>query len=164
MNNETQIPLSAVIFTAALAAVAGVLIVNSLNTQNQTTDKGILDADKRRKMRESWVLVEKLGLENVGVLMFKKIFTQAPEALQLFSFKDEKDLYNSPHFKKHAKSVVQAVGAAVDELDDASSLVRQLKRLGRSHANLGLKPAHYDIVGKCFLETMTGILDFPLKV
>lgn len=156
MSHEGQLPLSAVVLTAALVAVAGVAIAYALNAQNQpATDKGILDVEKRRKMRESWALVEKIGLEEVGIILFKKLFAQSPESLALFSFKDEKDLYNSPHFKKHAKSVVQAVGAVVDELDDAASLVRQLKRLGKSHVNMGLKPAHYDLVGKCFLETLS---------
>lgn len=33
---------------------------------------------------------------------FKRIFEIAPGALQLFSFKDEKDVYNSAALKKHA--------------------------------------------------------------
>ena len=39
-----------------------------------------------------------------GVLLFKKIFEIAPEALGLFSFKDEEDVYNSPKLKAHALS------------------------------------------------------------
>jgi hypothetical protein len=37
----------------------------------------------------------KLGAETVGVLLFKNIFTAAPAVLELFSFKNSSDLYNT---------------------------------------------------------------------
>ena len=44
--------------------------------------------DTSPALRSSWTAVEGIGLEPVGVLFFKRIFEIAPEALQLFSFKD----------------------------------------------------------------------------
>ena len=55
-----------------------------------------------------------LGDTNVGVLLFKNIFTIAPGALQLFSFKNTKNFYEHPMFKSHVKKVVNTVGVAVE--------------------------------------------------
>ena len=45
-----------------------------------------------QEVENSWKKVAALGVENVGVLLFKNIFTIAPEALELFSCL----LYTSP--------------------------------------------------------------------
>jgi hypothetical protein len=74
-------------------------------------------------VQNSWEEVKKLGFENVGVLLFKNIFTAAPGALGFFSFKDLPNLYESKAFKRHATSVVTTVGAAVGGLRDLSNLV-----------------------------------------
>lgn len=57
-------------------------------------------------MAESWAKVEELGAEEVGVLIFKNIFALAPEALQLFSFKNEPDLHRSEKLRRHGAKVV----------------------------------------------------------
>ena len=36
---------------------------------------------------DSWKIVDDIGSETVGVILFKNIFTIAPGALELFSFK-----------------------------------------------------------------------------
>ena len=59
-----------------------------------------------------------LGSETIGLILFKNIFTIAPEVLQLFAFRSSKDIYNSPELKKHAAMVVDAIGAAIDNLND----------------------------------------------
>ena len=64
-----------------------------------------------------------LGDTNVGVLLFKNIFTIAPGALELFSFKDTKNLYENPKFKTHVKKVVNTVGVAVEMIDNLEKLV-----------------------------------------
>jgi hypothetical protein len=74
-------------------------------------------------VQKSWEEVKKLGLENVGVLLFKNIFTSAPSALSFFSFKDLPNLYESKAFKRHGKSVVTTVGAAVGGLREVSNLI-----------------------------------------
>jgi hypothetical protein len=46
----------------------------------------------RRRMeliQTSWAKVEALGIESVALLFFKRTFEIAPEALKLFSFRDE---------------------------------------------------------------------------
>ena len=54
-----------------------------------------------QEVENSWKKVAALGVENVGVLLFKNIFTITPEALELFSFRNEPNLYDSLTLKAH---------------------------------------------------------------
>jgi hypothetical protein len=83
--------------------------------------------------QESWTKVVEIGLEPAGIIFFKHVFKIAPEALQLFSFKDEPDVYESDGFKKHAMNVMKHVGIAVEGLNDLEKLVPVLKNLGKRH-------------------------------
>ena len=58
-------------------------------------EQGIFSSSTIQNVEDSWKSVESLGLEKVGVVLFKNIFKIAPGAIDLFSFKDEPDLYNS---------------------------------------------------------------------
>ena len=88
--------------------------------------------------QESWTKVVEVGLEECGIIFFKHVFKIAPEALQLFSFKDEPDVYESNGFKKHAKNVMTHVGKAVEGLNDLEKLVPVLKNLGKRHVGYGV--------------------------
>jgi hypothetical protein len=70
------------------------------------------------------------NLADVGETLMKNIFVIAPGALELFSFKDEPNMYESKAFKSHALKVINAVGLAVDGLNDLENLVPKLKSLG----------------------------------
>jgi len=102
----------------------------------------------------SWQKAAALGAETVGVLLFKHIFEIAPEALQLFSFKNEENLYESPKLKSHAVGVISTVGTAVEGLNDLGALVPVLQGLGKRHVKYGVKPPHYDVVGQAVLKTL----------
>lgn len=52
--------------------------------------------DQKAIVESTWATAATLGVETVGVLLFRNIFEIAPGALALFPFKDEPDLYNSP--------------------------------------------------------------------
>ena len=84
-----------------------------------------------QEVETSWDKVAALGVENVGVLLFKNIFTIAPEALQLFSFKDEPDLYESLALKAHGVNVVNTVGKAVAGLRSSTRSSPRSRRSGR---------------------------------
>jgi len=114
-------------------------------------------------VKDSWASAAALGAETVGILLFKNIFTIAPAALDLFSFKDEKDVYNSPKLKAHAIGVVNTVGVAVSKLEALGEVVPVLQELGRNHVRYGVKAAHYEVVGKALLETLRGGLGSAFK-
>lgn len=58
--------------------------------------------------------------EVAGTILFKHIFRIAPEALALFPFKDEEDIYSSPRFLGHATKVVSTVGVGARPAPDES--------------------------------------------
>ena len=95
----------------------------------------------------------------VGVLLFREIFSLAPGALALFSFKDVEDVYESPMLKAHGKAVVGAVDAAVHLLDDVSRLVPILEELGQFHNKKNIVGAHYDVVGQAVVNVIGSALN-----
>ena len=100
-------------------------------------------------VQESWVKVQGLGHEVVGELLFRKIFEIAPEALELFPFKDEPNMYESKKFKKHALGVVLTLEKAVENIGtDPEKITRQLKSLGSRHVKYGVQKEHYAVVGQ----------------
>ena len=70
-----------------------------------------------------------------GVILFKHIFQLAPGALEMFSFKDEPDLYNSPKLIKHGQNVFKAVDNA---LSGFSGHKTKLEQLGGRHVTKGV--------------------------
>ena len=88
--------------------------------------------------QSSWAKVVDMGLQEVGIIFFKHVFTIAPEALQLFSFKGEPNLYESNGLKKHALNVMKNVGKAVEGLNDLQNLVPKLNSLGKRHVGYGV--------------------------
>ena len=80
--------------------------------------------------------------------MFRHIFEIAPEALQMFSFKDEPDLYESPKLKKHGVNVIKMVDSA---LADFAGYKDKLEKLGTRHVPRGVEIPHYEVVGQAFI-------------
>ena len=113
-----------------------------------------MNTEQKKLVMESWKYVQELGTERIGVQLFRNIFTTAPAALQLFSFRDEPDLYESRVLKAHGASVINTIGIAVAGLRDFDSLVPVLQILGRKHIGLGLVPEHFDLVGIELLRTL----------
>mmetsp|Transcript_44091 Transcript_44091/g.78057 ORF Transcript_44091/g.78057 Transcript_44091/m.78057 type:complete len:179 (+) Transcript_44091:90-626(+) len=107
-------------------------------------------------VEQTWAKAAGLGVETVGVVLFKNIFQIAPEALQLFSFKDEDNLYESPKLKRHATKVVMTVNTAVSKLRELDTLVPVLQGLALKHVGYGVLPAHYDVVGQALIQTLAG--------
>ena len=78
-------------------------------------------SDEQMKLiLEAWEKVKALDDTCVaqGVILFRHIFTIAPEALQLFPFKDEEDLYESEGLKKHGKNVIKHMDRAITDWEN----------------------------------------------
>jgi len=112
-----------------------------------------VEEDRNAQVTNTWALVAE-NLEGNGVAFFRNVFRIAPEALQLFSFRDVVNLYESPQLKAHATKVMSTVGVAVAGLQDIGKLVPVLSMLGKKHLAYGVLPAHYDVVGQALLETL----------
>ena len=145
--------LSILIVTGALGAAA-YFLDQYLSTNKKKGKREAIFSDKTAtSVEESWLEVERIGAEKVGAILFKNIFEAATDALLMFSFKDEKDLYKSKAFLRHGKQVVNTVGAAVAGLRSAERLIPFLKDLGEKHIMMGkgIGKAHYDLVGEMLI-------------
>ena len=109
-----------------------------------------LTEEMKLEVNETWKLVAE-DLTGHGIVFFKRVFELAPEALALFSFKEEENLYESEALKKHANKVMTTVGVAVAGLADVAKLVPVLESLGKRHKGRGVLPVHYDVVGAALL-------------
>jgi len=123
------------------------------STGQSSHDSNKLSDEEMGAIKSSWEKVKSLDptYEFTGILLFKGIFEIAPQALELFSFKDEPDLYKSEKLKKHAMGVMRAVEAAVM---DFSGMQTALKDLGAKHVPRGILPEHYDVVGQAVIKTL----------
>lgn len=90
----------------------------------------------------------------MGLILFKKLFTDNPELIQYFPFKDEVDIYEGQRFKDHALRVIKQVGIAVGMLKDLDKLVPVLESLGERHVGYGVKKEHYEMVIAALLFTL----------
>jgi hemoglobin-like flavoprotein len=110
-------------------------------------------------VQNSWkIVLGAVDAETAGVILFRHIFTIAPEAKGLFSFakgkQSDEDLYNNLYLKKHGANVVMTVNTAVEGLTDLDALVPVLKGLGKRHVGYGVLPPHYDVVGQALIATL----------
>jgi hemoglobin-like flavoprotein len=112
-----------------------------------------VEEDRNVQVTSTWKLVE-ANLEANGVAFFRNVFRIAPGALQLFSFRDVPNLYESKELKTHAVKVMSTVGVAVAGLNEVAKLIPVLVMLGKKHLTYGVLPAHYDVVGQALLETL----------
>lgn len=82
-------------------------------------------------------LVKKNTSVTVSIFLEHRYFRKHPESQQRFSaFKDVpvEELKGSSKLQAHANSVMYAVTAVVDNLDDSECLVEMLRKLGLNHA------------------------------
>ena len=54
-------------------------------------------------------------------------------------------LEQDENFRKHAYTVVDAIGLAVSFLDDMDTLEGVLDDMGGTHAKYGIKDAHFEV-------------------
>ncbi|XP_068693096.1 neuroglobin-like [Montipora foliosa] len=122
-------------------------------------DAGNLVKEQITSVQETWTLVkEAQDLEHVGVDFYLRLFTDSPELLPLFSFRDI-DLSNETarsdkRLTRQALATMQHVDLAVSSLNDLGSIVPALKDLGARHVMYNVKDHHYESVGAALLETL----------
>ena len=119
----------------------------------------ISDEDKFVAIRASWEKVRAIDdtFAATGVILFRHIFTIAPGALEMFSFKDEPDLYTSPKLIKHGQNVMGYVNKAVARLgqEPDHNAEDSLAKLGKRHEKRGVQIPHYAVVGQALIMTLT---------
>lgn len=107
-------------------------------------DTGLTPKDKAL-VTKTWALVKK-DLKGNGVKLLHMYFTDFPEYLPFFPFKDLPldEMPTNGKFKAHAANVIYALSAIVDSLDDNDTLISLLQKNGQSHAKRNIPPKAYD--------------------
>lgn len=113
-----------------------------------------LTEEEIKQVQDSWEIAKKLGVDTIGRVFYQRVFSKAPEALKMFSFRDNDNMFESESFKKHARGVVMTVGRAVAGLRDINSILPSIMELGARHNKYGVKPEHYPIIGEALLDTI----------
>ncbi|EPX78658.1 globin domain-containing protein [Salipiger mucosus] len=96
-----------------------------------------------KAIRASWLLVAANRAE-LGERFYKNLFRAAPEVRPMFT--------NGPRVQ--GRKLMETLAIVVDSLDDLAPLLPTIRQLGASHAALGVRPEHFDLVGRILLQTL----------
>ena len=126
----------------------------------------------RKLVVESWNLI-KNKINNyqmvAGVLLFRNIFSTAPQVKEMFEFakgKDDEEITRSPSFAHHAQKVVTELDKTIQLLisdDNTLALSQMLTDLGNYHGGLGVERDHFIVVGQALLKTISTALGEDFK-
>ena len=92
-----------------------------------------------------------------------RLFTDSPELLPLFSFRDI-DLSNEAarsdkRLRRQGLATMQYVDLAVSSLNDLGSIVPTLKDLGARHVMYNVKDHHYEVGNRLKLKNQQVIMN-----
>jgi len=119
-------------------------------------------------VQKSWLVVKELGTGAVGEILYRHLFSIAPQTKELFPMsvrsryrdwansaeEDEKDFVNSPALRNLFSKVVDAVGTAVAGLQNISKLVPELNALGMRHINYNMREEYFAFGGQALVLTL----------
>lgn len=86
-------------------------------------------------IRESWEKVKAEGHAKIGKDIFKNLFDLDPDLMDLFSFTDLSDFYESHEFQNHVDTIAKLVTKVVDNLEHMEGVMIILNQLGASHVS-----------------------------
>ncbi|XP_069129216.1 neuroglobin-like [Argopecten irradians] len=122
----------------------------SANVKHFVTDK------QKRIIKKTWKIMCD-DITGHGVKVFLRIFQLHPHVKQLFPCRDVEgdDLLHDSNFKGHASRFMQAVGAAVDNIDDIEATLKPLLiGLGRNHIKFtGFKNEYFNAFTEAMMYT-----------
>ena len=111
---------------------------------------GTVTAEERLIVTKTWKLMTN-DLQGNGMQVFLRIFEIAPEIKTLFSIQHvrHRDVVRNVVIKGHASRFMQAIGAAVDrinECESANDLDKLLRCLGQQHTHyVGFNPDYFEV-------------------
>ncbi|EDV24093.1 Non-symbiotic hemoglobin 2 [Trichoplax sp. H2] len=117
----------------------------------QTPPQPSLTEEQKAIIRENWQDVEE-NMSEVGLYLFSKLFTIAPEYREVFPFETTTD---NVRLRVHATGVMKTVGKAVQNLDQFSELQSALSTLGQFHHRKAIKFENFQAVGQALIQTLS---------
>ncbi|KAF5271231.1 hypothetical protein FQA39_LY08238 [Lamprigera yunnana] len=124
---------------------------------------GLTNVEKEL-IKNSWSLVKK-DLKGHGIELFLIFFKDFPEYQNFFPFRDVpyEELRTNNKLRSHGVSVMYAIGAIVDNLDDNDVLIGLLEKNGESHGKRKVTAKHY-WSSLTRLNELNQLTSIPLRV
>jgi hemoglobin-like flavoprotein len=94
-------------------------------------------------VQQSWECVKPVA-KQAGLSFYDKLFTAAPGVRHLFK----------ENSSEQAGKLVTMLGFVVAKLNKLEDILADVQKLGARHNQYGAKPEHYDVVGRCLIETL----------
>lgn len=126
--------------------------------ENAYKIKDNLSKQQRYLISHTWQKVKKFGLERLALCIFKDFLHKVPYAVQLFSFKNEKDIFSSSKFQLQTFKMMYCFSRIVEKIDNLKAMYAFLNKLGQDHASYGVIPKYYIRLQESFNKTLRFIL------
>ena len=95
-------------------------------------------------IKKSWSLLGKMDPIVLGDIFYSKLFFENPELRKMFP-QDMKGQY---------KKFIDMLDTIVARLENLDDLKGDIVAMAKRHIDYGVKPAHYNLVGKALLYTL----------
>ena len=95
-------------------------------------------------VKKSWVSIRKIDPVIIADVFYTKLFHENPELRKMFP-KDIEEQYTK------LIDMLNTIIARLEKLDD---LKGDIVQMAKRHVNYGVKPEHYNMVGKALLWTL----------
>uniref|UniRef100_A0AC35UI21 GLOBIN domain-containing protein n=1 Tax=Rhabditophanes sp. KR3021 TaxID=114890 RepID=A0AC35UI21_9BILA len=133
--------------------------VEQNDISKQSSKKELLTKRQKILLRGSWNKCQRSGLDNIGAVIFTKIYILDPTVGHMF------DLYNVPipdlkykkFFQSHAMTFTRSLDFCIQNMDNMDTIVEYFYQLGRRHVKykkLGFKPHYWDIFSEALTEAV----------
>jgi len=110
----------------------------------------MLSAASRPYIDASVPVLREHGL-SITTHFYREMFAARPELTQIFNMGNQAN-------GSQQQSLASAVFAYAANIDNAAALTPVLERIVHKHAAVGLKPAHYPIVGRHLIDAISAVL------
>mmetsp|Transcript_12412 Transcript_12412/g.19417 ORF Transcript_12412/g.19417 Transcript_12412/m.19417 type:complete len:160 (+) Transcript_12412:1670-2149(+) len=107
---------------------------------------------RRMLIMKSWKQLTKDP--ELGLKVFINIFTLAPGAVKLFSFRNVKNLFKSYQLKTHGDKIIQIFGQVVSNLDNLEYVKPTLALFGEQHIGWHVKEDHFGVMAQAVVMAL----------
>jgi hemoglobin-like flavoprotein len=97
-----------------------------------------------RLVKKSWRSLQGIKPETIAQLFYARLFTDRPALRRLFP----------ANMQEQYRKLMDMLDAIVMRLDRLDELSEEITKMAQRHDGYGVKPAHYEYVGKALLWTL----------
>ena len=109
---------------------------------------GAISTEEKIIIKRQWKVLS-ADIKRTGTDVFLEIFKLNPDIKLLFPFRniDDKELMTNAQFKAHGIRFMQAIGAAVENMDELeTAMTEPIVALGKQHIKFqGFQPVYFEI-------------------